>query len=470
MPKFLPDNHTVAGKRLRPQQVEVLRWLDSLPANKKVVIIISPTGSGKSVLSRAIQEATGGSYLAPTNALVNQYVDEFDCDPIYGKAAYKVEELEGHSLTELRELAQAAAMNRLRQGQGYFAFNTLSFALHNKLLPAERSRDMVIDEAHAVTRLISLQATLSIKVIKTLPLPPTINELTIIQWLRAYSKLVYGGEKDKIKHVLEVYDRQPEIMSFTVAENQQSVHFTPVIPPIHLLRKLFTPGRKFLLSATLPPRILPYLIPGVSLKDVEVIELDSDFPVENRLIRYEPVNYRDDSTEHWAMRVPDKIAELYSRHGRPNTLIHSVYSATPTLFSELQKRLPGVNIYTHTPETKQAVIEQWKETGGILIGCGMAEGIDLPDDYCRLNIVCKVMLADIGAKAVAKRRALEGGELVYKLSALIDLIQALGRGVRHNKDWCHNYCLDPLFPKLLMEHRNDLPRYFLEAVRFEKMG
>jgi len=462
--KFLPENLIIDGRELRQQQIDVLRWLDLIPRSSKVVGIIAPTGSGKSLISRAIQLTTGGSYLAPTNVLVNQYVNEFQATPIYGKSVYEIEEIEGHTKAELQQLASAYAFNRLEQGEGHFAFNPISFALHKKKLPKGYSQDMIADEAHRLVSLISLQATQTIQVHPKLPLPSRLSDLTIYEWLKHTSKLFFGPEKDKINAIIEVYNKEPEIMSYQVSNNRRSILFTPVIPPLHLLKRLFTSGQKFLLSATLPKRLIPHFVPGVMLKDINILELPSDFPVTNREIRYKPVYFREDSEIYWPKAVVPKIVELFQQHGSPNTLVHVPYAVAADIASSLARHLPGTNVYFYTNTTKQETINLWRENGGILIGCGIAEGVDFPGDICRLNIVPKIILSDLGAVAVQKRKALEGGEDLYYLSALIDLIQAFGRGVRSKDDWCNNYCLDPLFPKLITKYHTDLPQSFKEAI------
>lgn len=464
MKKFVPDNLQVGGKTLRPQQVEVLRWLESLPKNTKAIAMVCPTGSGKTLISQAIQQATGGSYIAPSNVLVDQYVTETGVTPIYGKNVYQVEELEDHSKTDLQELAHKAAMNRLANGDGYFSFNPISFTMHQKKMPKNYSKDMVIDEAHKITSLISLQATQTVAVPNKLPLPAVITEMTIVPWLKQVVRLVYGPEKDKINEVLDVYQHQPEIMSFEVNASRTAVMFTPVIPPIHLLKRLFTSGTKYLLSATLPKRLIPYLIPGINLDDIQMLELPSDFPVENRKVRYSPVPFREDSESDWAPKVVPRLAELIVKHGKPNTLIHVPYKNAANIARLLQNELPDINIVCYTKESKKQAIEYWKEHGGVLLGCGISEGVDFPGDICRLNIVPKIILADMGALAVRKRKSIEGGEELYYLSALVDLIQAFGRGVRSKDDWCVNVVLDPIFPRLLAKYHKDLPKSFIEAV------
>lgn len=465
MPTLIPPDKRVDGKELRPKQLEVLEYIEKLPKNAKVVGIISPTGSGKSLISRAIQLFDSSPYIVPNNVLVSQFCDQTPATPIYGKTNYTVIEDGESTLKELQDLAAAHAYNKLAKGEGTFAFNPVSWVNHRKSLPRSYTKNIVLDEAHNIVPTLSLLTTATITNHPRIQFPAVLGDISILAWLKAMKKMTWGPGRDRLDNIIQVYETQPEIMSYTVNKEKQQIAFTPVIPPLFLLQKFFPSGRKILLSATLIKPLIPMMVPGVSMDDVHLFEVESDFPIENRRIRYIPVNFRDDGyCPDWYTKVAPKIAEIIASNGHKNTLIHATYSTAEPIRAALAELLPGMQVLTFNKTNKKLILEQWKVEGGVLVASGVAEGVDLYDDLCRINIVAKMPLANVDANFVQKRMGLPGGDEWYYLSAFTQLIQMFGRGVRHKDDHCINIILDPAFPKLLIRWQKYLPKSFLEAI------
>jgi len=467
MKSLIPPDGKIDGQELRPKQREVLEYIDKLPRNAKVVAIIAPTGCGKTKIARAIQLYDNSPYIVPNNVLINQYVDQTPATPIYGKTNYAVIEDGESTLKELQDFAAASAYNKLAAGQGTFAFNPVSWVNHRRSLPRSYTQNVVLDEAHNIIPTLSLLTTATIKNHPRVKFPTVFGDINLHAWLKALKFVTWGPERDRLSNIIKVYETQPEIMSFSVDEDKQQVSFTPVVPPLFLLNKFFPSGRKILLSATLIKPLIPMMVPGISMDDVHLFEVESDFPIENRKIKYIPVNFRDDGyCPDWYTKVAPKIAELIMFHGSKNTLIHATYSTAEPIRKALSELLPHLQVLTFHKGNKKAMLERWKTEGGVLVAAGVAEGVDLFDDLCRINIVAKLPLANVDASFVQKRMGLPGGDDWYYLSMFTQLIQMLGRGVRHKDDYCVNVILDPAFPKLLMKYAKHLPKSFLEAIDF----
>ena len=52
----------------------------------------------------------------------------------------------------------------------------------------------------------------------------------------------------------------------------------------------------------------------------------------------------------------------------------------------------------------------------------------------------------------------------YSWKALEDIIQGSGRGMRSETDFCIIYILDANFERLIKQHKEDVPPWFMEAV------
>ena len=116
-----------------------------------------------------------------------------------------------------------------------------------------------------------------------------------------------------------------------------------------------------------------------------------------------------------------------------------------TLTSKLQVQGQG---------SKQSLLEAHRSAidagqDSYLVGlASFAEGVDLPDDYCRHVIIVKLPFAvpdDPLDQAMAEWIESQGRNAFYDISvpdAAVKLVQACGRLIRHEKDWGRITLLD----------------------------
>ena len=83
----------------------------------------------------------------------------------------------------------------------------------------------------------------------------------------------------------------------------------------------------------------------------------------------------------------------------------------------------------------------------ILVGPTLLEGLNFPNDMCRFQICIKIPYAHLGSEYVRKKKDLVDGW--YKYDVLNKMCQGIGRGIRHEKDWCKTYILDGCVQYLL---------------------
>ncbi len=128
----------------------------------------------------------------------------------------------------------------------------------------------------------------------------------------------------------------------------------------------------------------------------------------------------------------------------------------------------GVKAFANTTDTKEACIARFKRDGGVFIAAGCAEGLDLPDDECRLNLIPVLPRLNPTEPTVQKWLALPGGRRRYELEALRTLQQQVGRSTRHVKDYSRAYIGDGGFPAMYGRSISELPQSFKDAVRFTR--
>lgn len=115
---------------------------------------------------------------------------------------------------------------------------------------------------------------------------------------------------------------------------------------------------------------------------------------------------------------------------------------------------------------RDEALKKFKSTpGSVLISASVIRGTDLPDDLCRNLIIAKVPWKSLADRRIRERlEKTESGNMWYMVQAVRDILQALGRGVRHENDWCRNWVVDDQFDRIV-RMRGLLPDYALNAIR-----
>lgn len=109
-----------------------------------------------------------------------------------------------------------------------------------------------------------------------------------------------------------------------------------------------------------------------------------------------------------------------------------------------------------TSKDKSDVIERFMHTKNkVLIGPTLIEGVDLPDDLCRLIIIVKMPYPNISSKVVKAKMNLF--PLWYSSTTSNLVIQNIGRGVRNENDWCTTFILDGCFQALFEQTAAQYP-------------
>jgi Rad3-related DNA helicase len=105
---------------------------------------------------------------------------------------------------------------------------------------------------------------------------------------------------------------------------------------------------------------------------------------------------------------------------------------------------------------------------GVFVSPSSTRGVDLPDGLCRFIIIPKAPFQSKADKLVKSRLYTPGGlgGFWYRAMCAMDIVQASGRGVRHQDDHCTTYLLDKQIEKLVVNNQNLFPRYWIEAVDY----
>lgn len=235
------------------------------------------------------------------------------------------------------------------------------------------------------------------------------------------------------------------------------------LAPATIFTSLDSPKRLVLLSASIfDPEYYAQRL-GLAPQLVDFIEIPSNFPVERRPIYIkQTARMNMASTKDPAVldHVADTIDSIISQYKGRKGVIHC---GSYALGKELVGRSYYQSRFIVAEPGNNHLAEFIASEDGVYIAPAAYEGLDLKDDLCRFNIVAKLSWPNRGDPVTAAQiERVEGYNDHETASALV---QAAGRGMRHDMDWCHTYVLDDSFWMLWSRMKDKLPRWFTEAVR-----
>ena len=83
----------------------------------------------------------------------------------------------------------------------------------------------------------------------------------------------------------------------------------------------------------------------------------------------------------------------------------------------------------------------------VLVSPSMSEGVDLPYEKCQFQVIYKIPFPYLGDPQINQRKQQDPSWYAYK--TIMTLLQAYGRGMRAEDDYCETYILDGNFRMLL---------------------
>ena len=248
--------------------------------------------------------------------------------------------------------------------------------------------------------------------------------------------------------------------------------FKPVFVAHHGQSHLWCHGKRFLLmSATIvsPDQMVRDL--GIPPSEMEFINLPSTFSPRRRLVHYVPGPAMSNKTraEAWPEMV-QSMDNVLKGQRQVKTLVHTVSAELARYVKEHSKFRAQMITYGDGMRREEALRRFiHAHPPSILVAQGMERGVDLLDDLCRCIIILKIPFPNLGDQQVQKRvYSVRDGQEWYMVRTWRSLIQATGRGMRHEADYCQTFILDAQFGKILWRSKRLAPRWWLEAVRWSE--
>lgn len=323
---------------------------------------------------------------------------------------------------------------------------------------------------HKKTILTWLEENLHPMVVGALrTIPQNSNDVRMIRERLALDNLL--GDINRIVRDLHVEMEVDEADSNWVRDNDAGpMVLKPVRVNAYGPKMLWPLGEKWLcMSATIisPEQMNEDLGVYEAGLRAAVVTAPMTFPVAHRPLTVAPVvSMRMSDKEKAWPQMAKAIGRIMEKHPRERILVHTVsYAFAGYLMRTL--RNPRTITYSSGREREQALSRYRRTEGAVLLAPSMDRGIDLRDDDCRVQVICKVPFPSLGDKQVSARLHGKGGQQWYNVQTVRTLVQMTGRGVRSAEDWAQTYILDAQFLAKIWNKRDVrglLPKWWQEAV------
>lgn len=488
------------GVTLRQVQIDYLKWVETNYDKFDVFVGVMPTATGKSIafmtLAEWVIKVKQGSMdgIVPNKMLQDQYAKDFeDLIIVKGMSNYKCEEIEG-SCERYKKFAGkcCGGPEKCPYIATIAAAKRSPLALFNyhiytplKIIKTH----LCLDEGHnAIPYLYSLFAVNIWKCEDDYPDDIGVDPAKIAEWIstvwmeKAHFELTMlmakNNDAPEAKKLEERIQKMTDVVhglkmypnDFIIQLNADTYYKSKVYRDTQVKgtrqeflyikpKKIDKMGDKilwpkavqkiFFLSATISEIDMGVL--GLENNDkyrVGYFECDSPIPPENRpFIRWPVANMSSAQRAEGIPKVVEAIKKLAEKHKDEKGLVHCTYETAKALRNSLK----GHRFLFHTEKDKAEVYQRFRDAKypAVLIASGMSEGIDLPDDAARWQVITQVMHAYLG-DAVNKWISQTDANR-YKMMTIQVIEQQSGRIVRHPLDKGVTYCLDSQFDRLYDE-------------------
>jgi len=512
---FFP--HDTFRKYQKETILEIQKNLDDDSIDN--VVLESPTGSGKSAIAISIGLYFESSFLLTSQKILqDQYVKDYSCEQICvlkGRNNYPCKLLPGFTCEDsycttkqcaiksecYYEIAKQKAISSKIALMNYKYFLCATNYSHTFSL----RRLLICDEAHNVDdecmsfvefsfssfylsklgvtskipiyeKLEQYVSWLNILLEKIKERKPEVAEKlknkfldkdVIIDLQKELENLI--TQEKKINSFLDSYQTVEWVFDITTNEklNSKTIIFKPLTIDYFAKSQLFIHAeKKFFMSATILDKDSFCKNLGLNLSKTKFIQVSSTFPVNIRpIILTRSGNLGKNDIDESLPNVVKDVGRILEYHDNDKGLIHThTFKIANYIKDNIDPKYRD-RIIIHNSETRTEMLKLFmlSDEPKVLVTPSMTEGIDLKDDLARFVVIVKLPFMFLGDKQI--KRKMELDQEWYRWKTALTLVQASGRGVRHDKDFCTIYIMDSQFEYFMRQNRKFFPKYFIDAIK-----
>lgn len=196
--------------------------------------------------------------------------------------------------------------------------------------------------------------------------------------------------------------------------------------------------------------------PMEHIKTKSSFDMQTNNPIHRRWVGNMGMRYKSKTLPKMVKEV-QKI--LHEHEGQCGIIhCHSKENAEYLLQNVPSGRL--ISYSTSAEKDKQLKIFE-ESNNLVMLGYSLEEGVDLPYDNIRFQIFLKTPYANLGDNQIRAR--MKKDKDWYQINTARKIVQAWGRGMRAEDDYCDNYLLDTGFNSIIKQWF--MPDEFVEAIR-----
>ena len=267
----------------------------------------------------------------------------------------------------------------------------------------------------------------------------------------------------KLKSLKTNLEKEPG--NWVIDADENGVSFKPLRVNHYAEDYLFKHGDVVIfLSATILSHKMFSKWLGLDPREVYHIQVDSPFSVEKRPIELNLAGKMSKSrVKQSAPKSIEILQKILKRHEGEKGLIHThSYKCQQYIINHLYSN----RLISHGNNNRERVLKFFEEDENplVLVSPSMSEGVDLPYDKCRFQVIYKIPFPYLGDKQVHMRMKKDQRWYAYKTA--MTLMQAYGRGMRAEDDSCVTYILDSDIQMILKSplYKSLIPEFFKEAI------
>ena len=207
-----------------------------------------------------------------------------------------------------------------------------------------------------------------------------------------------------------------------------------------------------------------------SISAYEYVSIPSTFQYANSPIFYVPdyrLSYKE--KEQSLPKIIDMVTAVIRMYkGKKGIIQTGSYKFAKDLHDRAPKDVRRrLLLYNGSTEKGQSIdfFKNCKDDK-ILVGPSLIEGLNFNDDYCRFQIIMKIPYPSLADKFINRKRELN--QKWYSDETAISILQGVGRGIRHETDWCVTFILDGCFTYLANSSWDMFPDEFKNRIQVIK--
>ena len=485
----------------RPDQLEtVSEIVDAINQGFKYIVLEAGTGTGKSAIAATLSSIYDSSYiLTVTKQLQSQYISDFPTmSLVKGRGNFKCRRDMSLSCDEGKCILGEDACENPKTDCDYYAqkskalnSKTVISNYHYMFLEFNYVNDftkrqlLICDEAHNLENTLMSQLKLEFTVddLKSYLKLEITDELVYELdngdydvWLQFIQEIKdqYTRELDRIKDIkkphlaekisfikqeindcnrfIENITYDPYSWVFDYNTDYDVIQFKPLKVDNYAKNTLLRHAEVCIfMSATILDYKFFSKCLGISENEIYAIRRKSPFELKRnpaRTLEEYDMSYKLIGEN--APRTVDVVKRILDMHKNEKGIIHTV---SGTCKDYLMNNLNDPRLIEHNTQNRTEQLETFRDSTEplVLISPSMNEGVDLPGELCRFQIIYKLPYLDLSDKQIRMRA--NADEDWYNYKTALSLIQTYGRGMRYEDDYCVTYFIDSRIRQFIKQNK-----------------